>query len=144
MGILHYVILIETNPNMNSLRPIDTYNGLAVAYSVPNQYLNQCWFIVNCTHTNRYPWNFNQDKGLSFNKILSKIASATWMPLYSGLNVLMSIALFFLYFHPTYILNFISNPVCARRPYLWHFLFLSSAWHICKLSLLLLRDGKIF
>ena len=33
---------------------------MAVAYLVPNHYLNQCWFIVNWTLRNKFQWNFSQ------------------------------------------------------------------------------------
>ena len=35
-----------------------------VAFSSPSNYINQCWFIVNCTLKNKLQWNFNQNTQL--------------------------------------------------------------------------------
>ena len=31
-----------------------------VAWSAPSHYLNQCWYIVNWTHGNKFQWNVNR------------------------------------------------------------------------------------
>ena len=46
------------------------------AYSAPSHYLNQCWVIVNWTLRNKFQWNFNQYKKISFTKMHLKIPSA--------------------------------------------------------------------
>ena len=58
-------------PNINSLRPSDTYmrrktyhhrfRYWLVAWPAPNHYLNQCWNIVNSTLRNILQWNFDRN-----------------------------------------------------------------------------------
>ena len=43
-----------------------------VAYSAPSHYLNQCWFIVNWTFTNKLYWCFNQNTKLYIHKNASQ------------------------------------------------------------------------
>ena len=55
---------------LNSLRAGDTYLRQCLRHhwlkswfvcSVPSHFLNQRWFILNCTHGNNLPWNFSQN-----------------------------------------------------------------------------------
>ena len=43
-----------------------------VVYSVPSQYLNQCWVIVNWTLGNKLQWDFNQNTKISIHKNASE------------------------------------------------------------------------
>ena len=45
---------------------------MAVAYSAPSHYLNQCWFIVNWNLRNKLQWNFNENTKIFIHKNASE------------------------------------------------------------------------
>ena len=54
-----------------------------VACSVPNHYLNQCWFIVNWTPGNKFQWNLNLNFIL-FIQENAKCCLPKWRPFCPG------------------------------------------------------------
>ena len=78
---------------------------MVFAWSMPSHYLNQCWNIVNWTHSNKLQWNFHRNVYIFIQE--NALANDGKMAaIFLGLNVLKGTAIW-----------------PSLRPCSWHYLY---------------------
>ena len=101
--------------DFNSSLPSAAYMRLQTGSVLvhPSHFLNQCWFIINLTLTNKLQWNSIRNTKLFFMKMHLKMSSVKWRSFCPGGDELLTYTTFFV--HKRYIIHHVltahSRPV---------------------------------